>query len=103
MDRHNLKLPQVPPDLILSSYEDDSGGSWRVDYELTLNDAENIIFMVSETDVSLRVAQKKEACEAAGRAGEFNFEEARREVADDIVVRQILDALAGRSQGAGHR
>jgi hypothetical protein len=96
MDRPNLKLPRVPPDLLLSSHDDESGDVWRIEYELTLDDAEGIVFTVSETDVSLRVGQKRRACEAAGRAGEFDFAEARREVADDIVVPRILEALEAR-------
>jgi hypothetical protein len=89
--RTNLRLAELP-DMVFTSWEDDVAGQWTI-YYVTEIDSTKTTFMVSESEGAGLVGQARARFVESGAAGEFDLDGARREAADRVVVRQVLDAL----------
>jgi hypothetical protein len=89
--RTNLRLSGVP-DLVFTSWEDEVAGQWTIFYVTEIDSIETT-FGVSEYEGSGLVDQARARFVESGAAGEFDLDGARREAADRVVVRQVLDAL----------
>jgi hypothetical protein len=90
--RTGLRLPGLPSDMVFTSWEDDVEGQWTIFYTTKIDSIETT-FGVSEYEGSGLVDQARARFVESEAAGEFDLDGARRDAADRVVVRQVLDAL----------
>jgi hypothetical protein len=89
--RTGLRLPELP-DLGFNSWEDEVAGQWTIFYDTQIDSVETT-FWVSEYEGSGFVEHARARFIQSGATGELDLDQARRDAADRVVVRKVLDAL----------